>query len=464
MKSLLVTVILLLLVVRTKAVDLIVQTNATGIMNGDSQWSDVSGDSPVTGFRTPDEVAAGIKTLQPYKNTHFFNWSQSGVIPDRMLTNNMPQAIGLWCFQSNAFQKIGVEMSTDNGAYTSNQMYLQHSNMFQGITLLSSGDLTLVANPGQCAIAHVDWIGCGNPPAPSTDGSPLTEGQRNNASTNAGWKLGIRGTDSFNILSNSWMNDFNNNNSANVQFILSGPKGGHYLSGGALSWVLVLLSDWFPSLTNTTLCSVGWDGTINTTNNCLVTGVTHGSSLAFDLIEYSLPPGYDHAGDVVADGTITNTADLAFNLDPSFSNSFHQTFQITGLPAGTYNVTEDGEQSFTAYSSALATGVNRFTITKGPSWRKRVLVLADVRTVEHINQVTLLAGSASDQQGMVAYGSVANGQWIAGNRGDAFIAAMNNAASNVFYLDNIANSDAQPVTRHMVVVPVIVGGPAPFRR
>ena len=445
----------------TRAADTVVQTNAIVTETGDSQWNDTSGTSPITGFRTPDYIDAGMKLLFPYKNIRVFNYSQSGVIPDRMLTNNVPQEIGLWGYQSNTFQHVGILMPTDNGAYTSNQMYFNHSNTFQAPLWLSSGDLNLVQNSGWCAANTVDWLGIGSPPVESANGDPLTEGARNNASTNAGWRLGVRGVDSFNILSNSFAVDFAANVGTNVQWA-GAPKGGHYLNGGALAWALTFLAQAFPSKTNVTSCVIDWNGAIVTTNNCVVSNVVIGTSLTFDEVEFSLPPPWDHAGDIVADGTITNTADLCFNLDPMFGNMFNQLLQITNLPTGNWCVKEDGEIIATISSSVLGVRWNKFRCTTGPTWRKRVDVLAKCRTKEHVNQVTLIAGSAGDQQGMVYFGSNATAQWEANKRGDAFIAAVDSFAANVFALDATENAAAQPVVRHMEIVPV-TSYPAPFR-
>lgn len=461
MKCVQVVILLLLMTVTIKAADLILQTNAIVIGTCDSQWSDTSGTSPITGFRTPDYIDAGLHLLFPYKNIRFFNYSQSGVIPDRMLTNNMPQEIGLWGYQSNTFQHVGIWIPTDNGAYTSNQMYLNVSNAMQAPLWLSSGDLTLVQNSGWCAANTIDWVGGGSPPVESVDGDPLTEGARNNASTNAGWRLGVRGVDTFNILSNSFAVDFAANGGTNVQWAPA-PKGGHGLNGHSCAWMLTFLAQAFPSKTNVSSCVIDWNGTITVTNGCVVSNVVTGSSLTFDQVEFSLPPAWDHAGDVVADGTITNTADLCFNLDPMFGNMFNQLLQITNLPTGNWFVKEDGETIATLSSNVLGVSWNKFRCTTGPTWRKRVDVLAKCRTKEHVNQVTLIAGSAGDQQGMVYYGSNASAQWQANKRGDIFIAAVDTFAANVFALDATENTAAQPVVRHMAIVPANYA-PAPFR-
>jgi hypothetical protein len=430
------------------AADVTMQTNAIGAAIGDSYWYAPDQD-PITGNRAVEYMASGLKLMFPYKNTHLFNFSRSGLNMDIALSNNVTIAMGLWGYQSNSFQHFGWLLGTDNGSLSSNQMYLANSNIFLAPALISNGGLTLTNNGGQYA-KPIDWVGFGYPPNASSDGAPSTEGARNNASVNAGNNLGVRGVDGFNVLSNGWVTDYNANGGTNVDWVY--PSGiPHFLSGGAKSEADASLAQMFPSRSNLTTCVVDWNGAIVTTNNCLVTSVSAGASLSFDCIEYSMGAAWDHPGDVVADGTITNNADKAFNLVGNYCEYFKQILQITNLPAGNYYVKEDGEIIATLSSTVLAAGWNRGTNTTGPSWRKRVKVLADIRKVTGVNQVSLHQNAT----GIFAYGSASTAVWP-GTQGDALIAAMNTPAAACFTLDDTANTDAQPVTRHLQIVPTAI--------
>lgn len=444
----------------TPPTDLVIQTNATFVGLGDSYWQ--GGLAPrITGYRYLEYLDAALKLRFPQKHINFFNGASSGVKMDDIMTNGVPGlAIPLWGYLTNGNQKIGLLLGTDNSDLSSNQMYLANSNIFLAPHLMSDGDANLITHSGWCDTGRVDWVGVGYPTGMSTDGSPLTEGARNDASTNAGWTLGVRGIDSWHILANGWTNDFILHAGLWVGWITNGQSIGHFFSGGALDWTYATLQQIIPSYLNISSCVIdyGGAGAVVSTNGCYVTSVTRsGSTLTFNKLDDALPPVWDNPGDVVADGIITNDANHAFDLRATNATMFKFSIQITNLPAGNYYLAVDGEVIATMPHTALTNvgGYNMATNMVGPDWRKRVKVLADIRRKDYINQVSLIPGSAGDSQGLVSFGSQAHTKF-ATFKGDALIAAVaaTGISSNVFYLDSLAISDAQPVMRTYTIGPV----------
>lgn len=432
--------------------------NCTIILLGDSFFISTQPPS-ITGLRIPDYVESYFQLSQVGKGIHTFNISRSGGSMDDVLTNRVhPYAIPLWGYQTNNFQHVGMVLSTDNGGLSSNQMLFAHSNIYQAPFLMSDGDATLHTHAGWASTNLVQWVGLGYMPEGS-DGQE-SERQRNNAGTNAGWGFGVLGIDFWNRLSVPWTNDFNANGGTNVQWF-TGDENGHFASGGALSSSFALFHG-TPSIasdTNIATCTVDWNSTSPVaTNHCVISSISKsGNTLTFIRHDDRLPFAWD-----VADGTITNDARGAFNLTPSDADFFRFSVQVTNLPAGNYNVLIDGVLCSTLSDTQLGTGWNMVTNVAGPYWAQRKEVLGRIRDKEHVDRVTLVPGSASDGQGMVAYGSLAATKWASGLRGDALIASLTTSVSNLYYLDSLTAAAAVPTNHTFTIQLAIPATPLPW--
>ena len=263
------------------------------------------------------------------------------------------------------------------------------------------------------------------------------------------------GIDAWNTLAQAWTNDFNANGGTNVQWL---PRGGHFASGGALSWAMAFMKG-FTADTNVSTCTVNWSGSIAATNHCVLSGVSKsGNTLTFNRLDDRLPMAWD-----VPDGTITNDATAAFNLIPSDANYFQFTLQITNLPAGNYIVKIDNMTVAVLPQAVLAAGWNMFTNYAGPYWAQRQEVLGRIRDLEHVDRVTLIPGSAGDGVGLSYLGSNLQNNWVSGHRGDQLIADGNAFVSRVQTNFTAIHAAAQP-TNHTFTVTLAAPMFAPFHK
>jgi len=443
--------------------DLSISNNAIVCFFGDS-WNydpDPSASTNIAGFRMEAYVHSYLALNYPQYSLFFYNWSRSGGTMDDMLTNRL-QRLGLpvWGYQSNNFQHIGIACMTDNGGLDSNGMYLAMSNVFQAPRIMSDGGTALNSQSGWASTATVQWIGLGEPPLEGP-GPDTAQRDRNDATTNAGPRLGLRGIDIWNPLSQSWTNDYIANGGTNIQWF-SAPKAGHFASGGALSWALAILKS-ITTDTNISTCIADWAGSVVSTNHCVLSGVSQsGNTLTFNRLDDRLPMAWD-----VPDGTITNNATTAFNLAPGDANYFQFTLQITNLPVGNYIVKIDGATVAVLPQAVLAGGWNMFTNYTGPYWAQRKEVLGLIRDLEYVNRVTLIPGSAGDQLGLVALGSNLDTQWGLGKRGDDLIAAGNakvaQVNTNSAFSFAAIRAAAQP-TNHTFTITLAAPIFAPFHK
>lgn len=433
---------------KSSAADLVVSNNAIICIFGDSYMISDSSAGCVTGYRFTDYLESYFQMNYPGSNIHVFNISRSGGTMDDVLTNRI-QALGLplWAYQFNNYQHIGISQPTDNGSLSSNQMYLAQSNVFLAPALMSDGGTNLVPHAGWSSTNTIQWIALGDPPGASTNGGALTVKARNDASVNAGWNFGIRGVDSFNILSNGWVSDYNTNSARNVQMVYIPAE--HFLSGGGLSWCLSFLRG-ITTDTNVSTATVDWNGSVVSSSHCVISGATqNGNVLTFQRRDDRLPMAWD-----VPDGTITNDARPAFVLNPADADLFKYTLQIRNLPAGMYSVLIDGTPVAILPDTALTAGWNMFTNTVGPIWEQRKEVLGRIRDKEHVNRATL-APRAVDGTGMFSYGSAISGKWGSPSflRGDALVTSLAPNVSNIFSLDALTAQAAQPTNHTFTIMP-----------
>lgn len=440
------------------ASDLVVSNNAIICIFGDSYMISDASAGVVTGYRFTDYLESYFQMNYPGSNIHVFNLSRSGGTMDDVLTNRVQQlGLPLWGYQFNNYQHLGISQPTDNGSLSSNEMFLAQSNVFLAPGLMSDGTSNLVTHTGWTTTNSIQWIGLGDPPGEASDGGALTVKARNDASTNAGVVFGIRGVDSFNILSNAWVNDINNNAKANTEYVdIPAP---HFLSGGGFSWCLSFLHG-ITTDTNISTCTLDWNSsTPSATNHCVISSISlAGNTLTFTRHDDRLPMAFD-----VPDGTITNDARKAFALIPSDADFFKFTLQITNLPMGTYTVAIDSSNVVTLTDAQLAAGWNMFTNHAGPYWAQRTEVLGRIRDKEHVDRVTLAHGSV-DGHGMFSYSSAVGTPWASGLRGDALISStITNNVTDIFNLDALTAAAAQP-TNHVFTITLSNPIFAPFHK
>ncbi len=320
---------------------------------------------------------------------------------------------------ANGSQYWIIIAADDNGDYSSNDFVANITNTLNAPGLLFNG--STYTNEGGWAAAHagqIKTIVIGAIPADTYNGDP-TEEIRNDAATNTGTVLGYMGVDNWYSLwlgdaSGSWSNDFASGN----DFVHWYPES-HPGAPGQLTMAVVNLRAWID--TNVNSCVLDWDGgSASYTNHCVVSssGRTNGTfTFTWKADRHSMP--YD-----VPDGTITNDATDGFKLIPSMTNAFFEIIRITNAPVGNYVVNEDGSNILAVSSDQLAAGINFFTVTNGAMWAQRKELLGRIRDMHYCDRVSLLDGSAGDQEGEVSYDSYAQGYWDIGSRGDNLISNL----------------------------------------
>jgi hypothetical protein len=453
--------IALLIPIKSRAADLVVSNNAIICLFGDSFWISDASLGYVTGYRFTDYLDSFYQLSYPGSNVSTFNYSRSGGTMDDVLTNRVQQ-LGLptWGYQFNNYQHIGITLATDNGAESSNQMFLSVSNIDQAPALMSDGTSTLNTHTGWTTTNTIQWISCGYPPGAASDGSAtgsLSEKARNDGATNGGIVFGIRGVDFFNILSNSWVSDWTTNSGHNVQMMF--PSGiMHFESAGGLSLTLAFLRQTTTD-TNISTCKLGWNSALPlATNHCYVSGINRrGYGLFWQRKDDRLPLAWDVPNASIG---ITNDATPAFILNPADADYFKYTIQVTDLPTGTYEYREDDELIGTYTDVQLAAGVNLTTnLLYGPTARQRVETLGRVRDKRHINRNTLAVNSA-DGNGEWSLQSAIGAYWGGANqfRGDALISSgITNNMANCMALNALTQAAAIPPVHNYSLIQVSAG-------
>jgi hypothetical protein len=446
----LIVILLLLGAFTASAADLVFSNNAIICDFGDSfQQSDAAA-GMVTGYRYPDYLESYFALNYPGANIHFYNFSRAGQNMGGMETNELEVALPLWAYQFNQYQHVGFIQPTDNGSLTSNQMFLVMSNMFQFPKILFDAVLTGITQTGWGSTNTFQWVTIGDPPGAAADGGAVGTQSvmaRNAGSTNAGFLLGWRGIDAYNVMSNSWVTDYNANGGTNVQMVF--PSGvEHWLAAGGLSWALHSTLPGITTDTNIALCTVDWNGSIVSTNHCVVSSAGQSANrLTFTRHDDRLPMAFD-----VPDGTITNDARPCFALNPSDANFFHFDLKLTNLPAGNYLVEIDGQNVATLSDTVLAAGWNMFTNYAGPYWAQRKEVLGRIRDKNHCDRVSLVPQTVN-HHGMFSYFADTIGHT---ETGDALItSSLTNNVADILALDALTAAAAVP-TNHVFVITRVV--------
>lgn len=397
-----------------------------------------------------DYLDSAMYLYFPRLNIHCYPASRGGgSIEDANETRLERRGLALW---ANGSQSWGIIVADDNGGYTSNNVIANVTNTFNAPALFFNG--TAYTNEGGWAATNtIHWIGVGAIPGNTTAGDS-SEQVRNNAMTNAATLFAYSAVDSWYPLYNGgWSNDF----SSGAGLIQWHPQS-HPGTPGHLDMALVIATNWLDTNINT--CTLDWNtGTTSATNHCVVTSASRtGNIFTFNWKADRHSMAFD-----VPDGTITNDATPGFTIIPPLTNAFFEVLRITNMPAGNYLLNEDGSNILAATSDQLAAGVNLFTIAKGAVWAQRKEVLGRIRDKHHTDRVTLLDGSAGDNQGDVSYDSYAQAYWDSGYRGDALITQLAAKIANLNSYDDLIHSAAIP-TNHTFTISLPQPIFAPFHR
>ena len=402
--------------------------------------------APSVGYRFPDYLESYFQLNYPGANIHLFNLGRAGGTMDDRLTNNIQRnGLALWAYQFNNYQHIGISHGSVNGMTDSNHMYLVQSNIFLAPALMSDGGPDLVAQTGWAANHPVQWIGLGNIPGPP-DGSPISRDVLNNPSTNAGWRLGIRGVDWWYSL----VYGVTNNDPSGL--VSGWQKGGHPGGGMGLAMTFAFLKQ-ITTDTNISTAAVDFNSaTVLNTNHCVISSVSrNGNTLTFNRLDDRLPFAWDYTPMM----GITNDCMQAFVLDPTFADFSNSPSRWTISPPDYIPCSSMDNSPGVVSDSVLSSvnGWNMFTNVTGPYWAQRTEVLGRIRDKEHVDRYTRLPGSAGDQEGLVSYGSNANAQWTSNVRGDALINALSNRVANVMAHDALTAAAAKPTNHTFTIMP-----------
>jgi hypothetical protein len=428
---------------KSGAADLAVSNNAVIVLFGDSF------DQDQYGTRYGSYLQSYFALNYPQYNIYWRGASRSGGTLKDVLTNRVEQiGLGHWGYGFNSYQHIGIVQTTDNGGDSSNSLTATVSQIFQAPKLMSSGGSNLVNEGGWASANTVQWIGVGDTPEPGDTNGYTANRDRNNAMTNAGWQLGVRGVDLWNSLSRAWTNDYN---TRGTNALVGWFPGGHPGNPGHLCMALVILRQ-LTTDTNISSCAVDWNGSLVSADHCAVSGISQaGNRLTFQRKDDRLPLGWDSLDGT---GSVTNDCRNAFVLMPELADTFKFMLTVTNLPPGLYSVVIDGTPVATLSDTVLARGWNMFTNTVGPYWAQRKEVLGRTRDQKYVNRVTLTAGSAGDQQGLVSYGSYASLYWTNKlNRGDQLISLLSTREANVIGYDAKIRDAAQPTNHTFTILP-----------
>ena len=398
----------------------ITQSNVNLSVLGDSFFASSAG----TGYRIPDQI--GISFARYYRTNliRYSNPSRSGGLMDDQLTNQIPRTLfAFHGWRSNNYQQIVFSHITQNGSLQSNAMYLALSNNFLAPAIMSSGGSTLASVSGWAATHPYQWYALGDFPTESLDGGS-TDGTkyRDDAGTNAGTILGSGTIPMWGILRPSFTNDYGQTGGTNVQWF-NAPFAGHPGSGGDGAYIIEALKQMLPD-TNVADASIDWSGAINSTNHCVLYSVSKsGNTLTFSRLDDRLYPVIEFPGMDGRGNLITNDDSMCFNLNPTNGNAFGFWQRFTGLPAGNYSIAIDGTNCGTFTSAMLMSpGWNMWTNRVGPYALQASATLALARQYEYVDAVTLIPGSAGDNQGLVSYGSFINS--FVNHYGDQLLADM----------------------------------------
>jgi hypothetical protein len=404
---------------------------------GDSYFVDDTGGTqpPSVGYKTPDLLHGFLQSQHPTNQIRLWNLSRSGGNYGDYAIMLAQGGLPFSGYRSNLDDHFVFIKATENGGNNSNQVFLNYSNYCLAPALMTNGT-TFGAVGGYAATATWKIYGMSDFPSLGASGNPLlsTHGIQSSGATNATLRYGAGAVD---ILFPSWTAATNDNvqRQGTNFWVTTGSKAGHIWSGG--HWVgfihaaQQMVYDPATGLYDTNISSAVIDfnaGSVYSTSHCSVFNVVRiGNTLTFTRLDDRTTFAWDVRNPTTG---ITNDESSGYTLiDPSLRNAFNYGLQVQNLPSGNYILIIGGQTVGTFSDVQLSTGdigngLNLFTNQNTPQWAQAVDGLRRIRVWEYVDPVTLIPGSAGDNQGAVSYGSTAFGRWQAGDRGDALIASM----------------------------------------
>lgn len=344
----------------------------------------------------------------------------------------------VWGFRTNSVQSWAWWMSDDNnGSFTSNDIRIHLTNAVLIPSRMWDG--SAYGNPGGfSSTSTVSPVLTGQIPNNSTT-SINSARDRNNTWTNFAEQSGYPYVDLWHGLMfgdrdgvSGWGYDITNGTAK-----VFGNFGlGHPVAAGHLNIAMEMIRQLAPQLglvTNIAIASLTWNGVVTSTNRVAITGASKsGNVLQFTWHSDGMPFGWD-----VPDGTITNDARPAFEVIPSHGSVLRFGFSVSGLPAGTYRVREDGADIWTGTNTELGSFLNLTTNYVDAFWAQRTEVLGRRRDLEGVDRTTLYNTHGAGEAGlygsdMINFLSNAQAQWDAAKRGDAMIGALDQHFGSVY--------------------------------
>ena len=383
--------------------------------------------------------------MYPMYTNHIYSVSRSGADWESQFEYQQEKyCLPLWASFGHV-AGYDFMLANDNSSYVSNNVIQWGTNLFGAPPLFWNGHS--VTNEGALASAiHITHYPLGGIPQDSADGG-WTAIDRNAAAMALAVQYHTPVVDMWHLL---WTNGLSEDITNNRLFGFY--PGGHPYAAGHLCMALKALIA-LGAETNVGSLSLNWATGAANTDHCEASAISiNGNTLTCTVHFDRMPLAWD-----VPDGTITNDARNAFVIMPELGNSFRWMIEVTNLPAGTYNISVDGELTDTATAAELASGRNWFTNYNGPLWAQRTSVLAWKRHQEGVDPVTLLYHSAGDPgvlnlADMVNYQSNASQQYdTLGKRGDIYVASMINLVFALRQYDVEINRAAQQ-TNHTLTI------------
>ena len=416
----------LLLCLEAKA-ELLVQSNASFCRFASSYF---------TSHRTGDYLDSAKHLYWPGLNIHCYEDSRGGAGIQEANENRLERkGLAQW---ANGSQFWGEIWADDNGGYDTNGVVNNVTNTFRAPLWFFNG--TAYTNEGGWSASHtINWIGLGAIPYTNNFVEGCAESIRNNAMTNAAAHFAFQSVDMFHPLL-VWSND-QMSGSNTLRF--GTPDVTHPGPPGNLDMAIVAAQSMMDTNINTCILDYG-RASVSVTQHCVVSSLSlAGSGLSFTWHADRHSMAWDEP-----DGTITNDASQALLK----TNAFYEALVFTNVPNGTYKITEDGSNIYSATIANNSLTVNLFNVTRGAVWAQRREVLGRIRDKRGCDRVTLVdSGSLGEN----SYDGSATTAWNAGNRGDALISALATHISDLNTKDAPIWNAAQPTNHTFTVTPAV---------
>lgn len=376
--------------------------------------------------------------------------SRSGGDNLEMCTQRFPEyGVPEWGATQGKTNVIDFLYVSSNGAYTSNQIYGYFNQLVQApsVTYNRAGQFT---NDWTQSTNLFQKVIIGDIAYRTETGDPASRDRSYGARTVAEAN-GIPWVDSWTNLVNIVTNQFVQNPNA---YWFNAPNYDHPGNELQFIWAMDILKD-LREDTNIYSCAIDFNGaTVNSTNHCTASNLLLSQgTLTFTFHADRMGPAYD-----VPSPSQTNDCTGAFPLQPSLSNAFCETIQITNMPVGNYNVFLDNSNIATVSSAQLAEGLNLFTVYKGAFWAQKCAGLALLRGLVNISPTNVSEYyQPNGNTFIIRQESYASTVWPTNNTGvDGYIAQSDMVAreSELQAEDQVIHAAAQQTNHIFTIAPM----------